>query len=676
MSQAYTSVMKFTVDGRPYIKDVHDLFGALVTQVKFDSHRYLFRNYDNTITSDDALNVLSNLQFTRSMKVPDPEDNFRLVTTITTTTFNMERSVAKALCQQFLSSRLMVNAVDPSNRTFRDRGLWQITPKGLIVLNEFCKNTGKEHYLLRQFPVDGLALVPLERYDDDQLCLNRQNMASLFRTMMDGLQSVSSSSSSSSSSNSQKEDNQANDAYPPSVSTTTTRRSGTDRHSAKRNSVVSTHSTASSTHSSSYNFTAPFSVASLMSAASSLASSAAGTMATTEKFHLLDNRLLQTASSMRGASASTSTVHMSPNANANGTPSMGQSRSDTTANSSNGGKKVRKIFSSQLCCDWLVAFCTLASREEAELVASEFLRHGWIELQNKDDAKAITASKGTLLLVTTKGRNMILTDPGNNKPLAATNTKSAGALVQQQPSSPQTSSTASNGANLAGTGANGGIGGIGVTSQVGVVKPRDATMMRSYTTRPSSAAMDHSPTVMYNRQQQQEGNSARLMIVLNDPQLRSLFKDFLKQNFCAENLDFWIDYTNLRRKCKTQNPAMMSQSQKDLLEDAYVIWSNYLSPGAKWELNVDHDLQQELARLVNSMIKFVPGDYAPTMVNMSSQSNSQCLRTILKRFDRVEEQICRLMASDSVPKFVTWLTSYQKKEKIPGLDQGITLLKA
>ncbi|ORX44931.1 hypothetical protein DM01DRAFT_249529, partial [Hesseltinella vesiculosa] len=588
-SQGYTSVMKFTVDGRPYIKDVHDLFGALITQVKFDTHRYLFRNYDNTITSEEALSVLANLQFTRSIKVPDPEDPYRLITTITTTTFNMERSVAKALCQQFLAARLMVNAVDPSNRTFRDRGFWQITPKGLIVLNEFCRQTDKDHYMLRQFPVDGLLLVPLDRYDDDQLCLNRQNMAALFRTMMDGL-SVSST-------------NHKDDTSTSSLSSTTT---------------TSSSSTTTGSHYRSKDD---------QSQSQSKRRTEKTSYATTKRNSVVSMRQSQ-----------------------NGLPTMSKSKSDSSSSSA---KKTRKIFSSQLCCDWLVAFCMLATREEAELVTSEFLRHGWLECQNKDtDVSSITASKGTLLVVTNKGRTLLLTDPSpsSNKSIAPT----AASVPTAAPALNLT--TPNLGPSLHPLSPSPGASPVptALKSRLGAAGPADnsSPMLRSFTTRPSSSAMDHAPTQMASRQQQQEGNSARLMIVLNDPQLRSLFKDFLQQNFCAENLDFWIDYTNLRRKCKTQNPALASQSQKDLLEDAYVIWSNYLSPGAKWELNVDNDLQQEMARLVKSMIKFVPGDYAPTMINTSSQSNSQCLRTMLKRFDRVEEQVCRLMASDSVPKFV------------------------
>ncbi|CAO3596881.1 unnamed protein product [Absidia cylindrospora] len=608
MAQAYTSVMKFTVDGRPYMKDVHNLFGALVTQIKFDSHRYLFRTYDKTFSSEDAIKVLGSLQFSHSIRVPDPQDPSRLVTTVTTTTFNMERGVAKALCQQFLWSRLMFNAVDPSSRSFRDRGLWQLTPKGLVILKDFCKETQADHFLLHETTTTArFGLVTLERSDDDQLALSRQNMASLFRTVVNGL-SVEGNSGNG------KEETQS-----PSRASL-----------SKRNSISSSHSADSGN--------APdLSVGSTSSGSWSSSSSSNNNTSLADRFHLFDNKLIQSATSARQQQQPAST------------------------------KRLRVIFSTQLCCDWLVSFCTIASRDEAEAVTTEFLRHGWIDYQNEDDHldnAIIESSKGTLMVVTVKGRNLVLdtvktvktssTTHERRVSLVSTTSSVSAASLPTTPSSP--------------------------CFQGPLALPPISTLPNaSSSSRPTSTTMDtpSSPSPTSHTPppppQQYDGSSARLMIILNDSQLRSLFTDFLRANFCSENLDFWIDYHNLRRKCK--RAAMPSQNQMDLLEDAYGIWSTYLSPGAPCELNVDQDLQKEMARLVPSMVKIMPTAYAPTMVNTSSQSNAQCLRSMIQRFDRVEAQICRLMSADSVPKFVAWLQGYQKKENIPGLAHGILMLK-
>ncbi|ORZ19830.1 regulator of G protein signaling domain-domain-containing protein [Absidia repens] len=642
MAQAYTSVMKFTVDGRPYMKDVHNLFGALITQIKFDSHRYLFRTYDKTFSSEDAIKVLGSLQFSQSIRVPDPKDSSQLVTTVTTTTFNMERGVAKALCQQFLWSRLMFNAVDPNSRSFRDRGLWQLTPKGLVILKDFCKETQADHFLLHEMTTARFGLVTLERSDDDQLMLSRQNMASLFRTVVNGL-SVEGNGGSG------KEETQS----PSSPSRASL---------SKRSSISSSHSADSGN--------APdLSVGSAATSVSWSSSSSGNNNSTSlaDRFHLFDNKLIQSATSAR----------------------QQQQDRQQPATSPSSTKRLRVIFSTQLCCDWLVSFCTIASRDEAETVTTEFLRHGWIDYQNEDDHldnSTIESSKGTLMMVTVKGRNLVLdtvktvkTSAAHERRASLASTKSSVSAASLPTSPPATPSSP----YVPGALALPPISTIPNASS----RPTSATMETPSSpsptyhsspplSSPSSSSSPSSASSSPSSSQQYDGSSARLMIILNDGQLRSLFTDFLRANFCSENLDFWIDYNNLRRKCKNQNPAMPSQNQMDLLEDAYGIWSTYLSPGAKWELNVDQDLQKEMARLVPSMVKIVPTTtYAPTVVNTSSQSNAQCLRSMIKRFDRVETQICRLMSADSVPKFITWLQGYQKKENVPGLEHGIMMLK-
>ncbi|CAO3592268.1 unnamed protein product [Absidia cylindrospora] len=393
--------------------------------------------------------------------------------------------------------------------------------------------------------------------------------------------------------------------------------------SKKRNSVSSFHSGfSSSTNSNS----SPIGDLFMGSSVTSVSSAASTTNYTNfiGQYQLLDNKLLQSVISVRQ-----------------------KQHQQQPASSTNASKKFRLVFSTQQYCEWLVSHCTIASRDEAEAVTTEFLRHGWIEFQSEDhqlELPTIESSKGTLVIVTNKGHSNLIID--------ANYLDSHPSICRHKQNQVSLSDPAS----------------IPATTSP---PPLSACIAVYY---PTSSPMEALPSAMNHHQQQSsssstDGGSGRLMIILKDAQLRSLFTDFLRANFCSENLDFWIDYTNLRRKYKSQNPAMPSQNQKDVLEDAYAIYSTYLSPGAKWELNVDHDLQKEMTRLVPSMIKLAPGLYGSNMVvNISSQSNSQCLRAMLKRFDRVASQICRLMSSDSVPKFLVWLQSYQKKENVPGIQ--------
>lgn len=43
----------------------------------------------------------------------------------------MTREMAKDMCQHFMDARLIENAADKSLGVFKDRGVYQCTPKGL-----------------------------------------------------------------------------------------------------------------------------------------------------------------------------------------------------------------------------------------------------------------------------------------------------------------------------------------------------------------------------------------------------------------------------------------------------------------------------------------------------------------------------------------------------------------
>ncbi|KAI8084149.1 regulator of G protein signaling domain-containing protein [Gilbertella persicaria] len=594
--QAYTSMVKFTIDGRPFLKDIHDLFSALIVQIPLDTHRYLFRNYYNTFSSEDAIQALGNLRFSHTVRTPDPNDSTRFQRTTTTTTFNMARDMAKSLCQQFQNCRLMENAVDPQNRTFREKGIWHLTPKGLCILQDFCVRTEASLTSLRKHfsHMEAIQLVRLDRNsDDDQLVLNRVCSSVIFRVMMttlplDGELSSSGNASSISVSSRQQ------------ISSTPSSSSASSASSATSSSIPS--------------LSAPFAMSSSVSSGDS-------------RIQMLGNYLLTLSKSSR---VQPKTV-----------------------------KTMRTVFSSQMCCDWLMDYTTVSCREEAESIAQEFIKYGWIEFQDsKHSHSPIKASKVIMFVVTEKGKQVVSESPKQhvNSPSVSQQLGSDRSKVARSRSSTISKEEGEEKASL----------------QEILSEDPDALLIRQSTvvnkeneeeppaadsqgtltspsnsSRPSSIAAETS-------QDPKESNSARLKIILENAKLRSPFKDFLRANFCEENLDFWIDYSTLRRKCRNQSPALPSQNQKDLLEDAYDIWSTYLAPGSPSELNVEHSLLQEMARIVNSVVTVLPaysGQGKPSIV-ITASSASQSLRMMLKLFDKVNEHICRLMASDSVPKFV------------------------
>ncbi|KAI8064570.1 regulator of G protein signaling domain-containing protein [Gongronella butleri] len=679
--QAYTSMMKFTIDGRPFIKDVHDLFAALIVQIPLSVHRYLFRNYVNTFTTEEAISALGSLRFSYSTRSPDPSDANKMIRTTTTTTFNMAKDMAKALCQQFQQCHLMRNATDPASASIGDKTIWQLTPKGLCILQDFCIRTDVDVGKMRRHFTDiqPIHLVRLERHsDDDTLMMGRQHLVLIYIVMihslpLDGDAIVPTVNASQ----------QQLNALPALAKSSPSSRhnNATSGGGGSSTSSVSSGSSASSLPS---NHLTPFAMSTHVVSGDS-------------KVQLLGNYLLTLSKSTRHAPLSSSS-------SSGGSPTAQVSKVSA--------RRIRSLFSTQLACDWLMDFSTISAYEEGQALLTEFLRYNWLEYQSEkyaDDAE-VRVGKTVLLSVTEKGKQ-ILTDanqhldasaggatrvppPAHHAKMAnhglmhaatgadativaANDEATLKEMLAQDPetailhqrhvprrqssiSSSHSSSTLDNG-----NGSGGGDPSSRPSSMVAMDYPSDAPIGAGGSAHGGSAHGVSSTGTLTGLPGAQGGdfyngketNASKLKQILDDAQMRPFFKDFLRQNFCEENLDFWIDYSTLRRKIRNQSPALPSQNQKDLLEDAYDIWATYLKPGASSELNVEHSLRQEMARVVNSMVTVVP-TYLPaqqttknTLV-ISSHSVSQSLRLILKWLDQVNDYICRLMATDSVPKFV------------------------
>ncbi|CAO1613008.1 unnamed protein product [Sympodiomycopsis kandeliae] len=178
-------MMKTTRRGRPYAKDTHDLFATLIVSLQLTTHRQFFRTYTNSFTTDEAAENLSALKFSQSNRAPDPREPSRVVTTTTTTTFSMNREMAKGICQHFMDARLIENAADLQSGVFKDKGVYQLTPKGLHILERFITKNGiNAEHLLKVFASQPICmkLLHLERRaHDDELLINRPILQVIFR---------------------------------------------------------------------------------------------------------------------------------------------------------------------------------------------------------------------------------------------------------------------------------------------------------------------------------------------------------------------------------------------------------------------------------------------------------------------------------------------------------------
>ena len=118
--------------------------------------------------------------------MPDPKDPSRIVTTTTTTTFSMAREMARSVCQRFLDARFIESADGKQAKEFTMKGsVWQLTPKGIHVLERFCGRNGiqQKHVTeLLNSPRNTMQLVILERDSaTDKLSSDRSTIEVIFR---------------------------------------------------------------------------------------------------------------------------------------------------------------------------------------------------------------------------------------------------------------------------------------------------------------------------------------------------------------------------------------------------------------------------------------------------------------------------------------------------------------
>ncbi|CAO3627336.1 unnamed protein product [Cunninghamella blakesleeana] len=637
----------------------------------------------------------------------------------------MDRGVAKALCQQFIWAKLMYSATDPFNRSYRDKSLWKVTPKGLILLNEFCERIEIHHPLLLLFTmenatlsIDQFKILHLDRNEDDQLILSRPNMTSLFRTMINA---ISSSDEYDYHGLLYKHTNMNNNTIVHKVkkhkkknhdqqqrrislssesSSSIYSNNGSQYYKYHHHHHNGNHSNRSSMVSSIHSSNSPLSTLSISSSPSSASSKPSPTYdmnnsnnnnnninnnhgsggnyfsTILEKFNLYDSKKSNTPSSLTiykhhhynhkdnfddEESEDDDGPQFDDNVDEEEEEEEEEEENDSEEEYAT-IRRMRVIFTSQYCCDWLGASCSLVSRDEAEMLSTQFLKHGWVRFYKEEDNNEfdfIESSKHILLSVTPKGRQLVIDGIHTT---TTTTTSQCQTPINITPTTPTTpvfnfnSSTTSSSSYL-----NTHLDDISSYPTSSPLPLSSTTYSDDY---PYPILEQKSHFEKDNHQQQ---HSSKLMMILKDAQLRSLFKDFLNANFCVENLDFWIDYHHLKNKYKNKYSTLSNKHQKELLDDAIIIWAKYLSPKAKHELNIDHDLQQDLKRYVKSIVQFEKSSASSLastsskITYISTQTVSQSLRTLLKRFDLVEIQICRLMASDSVPKFTNWLHQTFKK---------------
>ncbi|KAI0022350.1 regulator of G-protein signaling [Xylariomycetidae sp. FL0641] len=188
MHQTSSRLLRMTDDDRPFTRDFKDLFSTLIVSLlPLSPHRVRLTRVEHTFLSEDAINNLGSLKFSQSNRMPDPKDPSRIVTTTTTTTFSMAKDMARSICQRFLDARFIESADGKLQQVYTMKGaVWQLTAKGVCVLDRFCSRNGIQQRQIADLIALGTShLCILERDPGtDKLVMERGTMEVVFRRLI------------------------------------------------------------------------------------------------------------------------------------------------------------------------------------------------------------------------------------------------------------------------------------------------------------------------------------------------------------------------------------------------------------------------------------------------------------------------------------------------------------
>ncbi|KAE9961864.1 hypothetical protein EG327_002840 [Venturia inaequalis] len=183
-------------------QDFKDLFSTLMVSLPLTPHRVRFQKIDHTFTSEEAITNLGSLKFSQSNRMPDPKDPSRIVTTTTTTTFSMAKEMARSVCTKFLEARFIETADGKSDFSSKS-AVWQLTPKGMHILQRFCQRNGinqRHVFELLASPRNTMNLVLLERQaETDKIHRDLSTLEVVFRRFVGSEPNVKYSTSNSDS---------------------------------------------------------------------------------------------------------------------------------------------------------------------------------------------------------------------------------------------------------------------------------------------------------------------------------------------------------------------------------------------------------------------------------------------------------------------------------------------
>ncbi|OCH84828.1 regulator of G protein signaling superfamily [Obba rivulosa] len=328
----------------------------------------------------------------------------------------------------------------------------------------------------------------------------------------------------------------------------------------------------------------------------------------------------------------------------------------------------RCCFNAVGALSWLCDFTAINSREEAAEVCAQFNRFGLIELvsdkRKNSDSAVIVSVTGT----ESGEKDGFPTPTGefcvSGKAIYRVTEEGRRVAKWDQPEGARGSTTTDGSGRTSE-----GFAGATQASKGAKIERRISRLDKP----PSGADAEKKAT-------QQESNTHRLRYIIEEPQLRALFREFLSDHLCEENLAFYLDVSDFKRtfgktstamaanapsgkekekdKDKTgskQQPSsqtMSEQHHEHLVQTALGVYNTYLAPSSSRELNIDYTLRNDVNAMRDMLIKLLGSDLRKTDKKQAHLVSPTLLRNMIRLYERIQDHVFRLMATDSVPKFV------------------------
>ncbi|KAL0958495.1 hypothetical protein HGRIS_000634 [Hohenbuehelia grisea] len=135
-----SSMLNMTMAGRPFHESLIELFGTLMISLNLSTHKQLFRNFENTFTVEEACANLESIAFAHCRRVVSKPSSTRCYK------FSMQPEVARRMLQCMLDCRYIESASEPTVIKLKEKGLYTPASKGLHVLERWVAQMGVVEY--------------------------------------------------------------------------------------------------------------------------------------------------------------------------------------------------------------------------------------------------------------------------------------------------------------------------------------------------------------------------------------------------------------------------------------------------------------------------------------------------------------------------------------------------